>query len=73
MCRILSQLTRLLRLEPACLEAHASSLKLVCKDQRVDSPVLAKALLALFVQVNIHVKYTCNYCILGRFCLLRCT
>lgn len=52
MCRILAQLTRLLRLEPDCLEAHAASLKVVCKQQRVHSPVLAKALVSLYVQAR---------------------
>lgn len=51
MCRILSHLTRLLRLEPDCLEAHAASLKVVCEEHHVTSPVLAKAVLSLYLQV----------------------
>lgn len=52
MCRILSQLTRLLRLDPASLEAHGASLKLVCQQQRIKCPVLAKAVISLYVQVR---------------------
>lgn len=52
MCRILSQLVRPLRLEPECLEVYAASLKLVCREQRVNSPVLAKAVVSLYVQVS---------------------
>lgn len=50
-CRILSQLTRLLRLEPASLEAHAASLKLLCQEQKIKCSVLAKAVVSLYVQV----------------------
>lgn len=52
-CRILSHLTRLLKLDANSLEAHAASLKVVCQEQRVDSPVLAKAVISLYVQVRI--------------------
>ena len=52
MCRVLSQLARPLRLEPECLEVYAASLKLVCREQRVNSPVLAKAVVSLYVQVS---------------------
>lgn len=50
-CRILSQLTRLLRLEPASLEAHGASLKGVCQQQKIKCPILAKAVISLYVQV----------------------
>lgn len=52
MCRILSQLTRLLRLEPDSLEAHAASLRLVCREQAIHSPVLGKAVVSLYVQAS---------------------
>lgn len=51
-CRVLSQLARPLRLEPECLEAYAASLKVLCRERRVTSPVLAKAVVSLYVQVS---------------------
>lgn len=51
-CRILSQLTRLLKLEPRSLEAHGASLKLVCQQQNIKCPILAKAIISLYVQVR---------------------
>lgn len=51
-CRILSQLMRLIRLDPPALEAHAASLKVVCKDQSVNSPALAKAVICLYLQAS---------------------
>ncbi|CAB1119943.1 unnamed protein product [Ectocarpus sp. CCAP 1310/34] len=42
-CRILSQLSRLLRLHPKSLETHGASLKRVCEQQNIKCPGLAKA------------------------------
>lgn len=52
MCRILSQLTPLLKLEPKSLEAHGLSLKVVCQQQKIKCPILAKAVISLYVQVG---------------------
>lgn len=51
-CRILSQLTRLLRLEPKTLEAHGASLKRVCEQQNIKCPNLAKAVVSLYLEVS---------------------
>lgn len=51
MCRILSQLTRLLRLEPTTLEAHGASLKRLCEQQNIKCPNLAKAVVSLYLEV----------------------
>lgn len=53
MSRILSQLTRLLKLEPPVLQAFASSLRTVCKEQRTNSPVLAKAVVSLYLKASL--------------------
>ncbi|CAN0273333.1 unnamed protein product, partial [Scytosiphon promiscuus] len=55
-CRILSQLTRLLRLEPTALEAHGASLKRVCEQQSIKSPHLAKAVVSLYLEAHMSIK-----------------
>eukprot|EP00752_Nemacystus_decipiens_P005128 g4653.t1 len=55
-CRILAQLTRLLRLDPASLDAHGASLKAVCQQQKIKCPVLAKAVISLYLQVYMSMK-----------------
>ena len=50
-CRILAQLTRLLRLDPSSLNAHGASLKTVCQQQNIKCPTLAKAVVSLYLQV----------------------
>lgn len=51
-CRILSQLTRLLRLDPKSLETHGASLKRVCEQQNIKCPALAKAVISLYLEVS---------------------
>ena len=50
-CRILAQLTRLLRLDPASLNAHGASIKAVCQQHKIECPALGKAVVSLYVQV----------------------
>lgn len=52
MCRILSQLTRLLRLHPKSLETHGASLKRVCEQQNIKCPSLAKAVISLYLEAS---------------------
>eukprot|EP00903_Cladosiphon_okamuranus_P008699 g8335.t1 len=55
-CRILAQLTRLLRLHPASLDAHGASLKTVCQQQSIKCPILAKAAISLYLQAHLSMK-----------------
>ncbi|CAM9230899.1 unnamed protein product, partial [Ectocarpus sp. 13 AM-2016] len=55
-CRILSQLTRLLRLHPKSLETHGASLKRVCEQQNIKCPGLAKAVVSLYLEAHMSMK-----------------
>ncbi|CBJ26049.1 Fanconi anemia, complementation group I [Ectocarpus siliculosus] len=55
-CRILSQLTRLLRLHPKSLETHGASLKRVCEQQNIKCPSLAKAVISLYLEAHMSMK-----------------
>lgn len=50
----------MLRLEPEFLEKHGASLKLLCRQQRVQSPVLAKAIVSLYLQASIDENFGCG-------------
>ncbi|CAM9831866.1 unnamed protein product, partial [Ectocarpus sp. 8 AP-2014] len=55
-CRILSQLTRLLRLHPKSLETHGASLKRVCEQQNMKCSSIAKAVISLYLEAHMSMK-----------------